>query len=245
MRRRTSGSANAAGELGRRQAPGDELLIVRDVDQQAQGGVMPGQDPGGAAGDLGVEAGPLLAGFERGGQLGPPQLRLVVDLEEHVGHRAVDLGREPAHPVDFLDGVEQELAGRAHGCQLEDAGAGLGQRAADAEELVLGGVGARDRLAVDGPVPDGARGGEPQCPGPDGLEHDGPHAVDLRPGWPARCGRPARPSRRRGRRRGGPGCRRRPSSAAVPGHRGTRGRSPIPTRSPRSGRPRGCPRRPP
>ena len=33
--------------------------------------------------------------------------------------------------------------------------------------------------------------------------------------WPARCGRRARPSRRRGRRRGRSGCRRRPSTCAV------------------------------
>ena len=65
------------------------------------------------------------------------------------------------------------------GANSKTPGPGFGQGAPDAEQLVLSGVGAGDRLAVNGPVPDGARGGEAQCAGPDGLEDDGPHGVDL------------------------------------------------------------------
>ena len=48
------------------------------------------------------------------------------------------------------------LAHHAGGRELEHAGAGLGQRPAEAEELVLGRERAGHGLAVDGAVGDGA-----------------------------------------------------------------------------------------
>ena len=78
-------------------------------------------------------------------------------LKQHIGHGPVDGGREPAHPVDLAHASSELLAGGAEGRQLEDAGARLTQRAPDAEQLVLRGVGARDQLAVDGAVPRSSR----------------------------------------------------------------------------------------
>ena len=118
--------------------------------------MVPRQDPGRASRDLREEACPLGAGLERRRQLLAPQLGVVVGLEEHVGHGAVDGRREPAHPVDFLPGVLEHLAGRAQRGQLEDAGAGLAQGGADAEQFVFGGEGAGYQLAVDGAVSQGA-----------------------------------------------------------------------------------------
>jgi len=66
--------------------------------------------------------------------------------------------------------------------------------AADPEELVLGGIGARHRLAVDGPVGQGARGREAEGPAAMAPSHLF-HAADV-----LRCGRlvagPRSPSRR-------------------------------------------------
>ena len=104
----------------------------------------------------------------------------------------------------------------------------VGEHPADAEQLVLGGEGAGHRLAVDGPVHDRARGREAERPGlrcPPARARPWPRC---RRGWPARCARPAHPSRRRGPRRGAPACRRRRCGACARGRRGTRGRSPSP-----------------
>ncbi len=57
--------------------------------------------------------------------------------------------------------------------QLEDPDSELTEGDADAEELVLGGEGSRDRLTVDGQVGHGPRRREAECPGGDGLLHDG------------------------------------------------------------------------
>ena len=69
------------------------------------------------------------------------------------------------------------------------------------------------RLAVDGPVGDGARRREPERAGRDAVAHDGGHRLDVRRAWRARCARRARPSRRPAPRRAGPGCRRRRRAA--------------------------------
>ena len=65
------------------------------------------------------------------------------------------------------------------GRELEDPGAQLTQGGADAEQLVLGRVGARDGLTVDGPVGDGARGGEPERAGGHGFLDDRVHRRDV------------------------------------------------------------------
>ena len=83
---------------------------------------------------------------------------------------------------------------------------------ADAEQLVLGGVGARHRLAVDGQVGDGPRRREPEGAGGDGLLDHLPSWPRCPRRWPVRCGRRARPSRRSAPRRGRSGSRRRRST---------------------------------
>ena len=54
-----------------------------------------------------------------------------------------------------------------------------GHRAAQCEQLVLGGIGARDGFTVDGPVRLGARGREAQRAGLDGLLDDARHSGDI------------------------------------------------------------------
>ncbi len=179
MERRTSGSASAVASSAGEPAAGPQLHVGRELGEEAERRVVPGQDPGRAPRDLGEQAGPLGARLERCRQLLAPQLGVVVGLEQHVGHGTVDGGREPAHPVDLVPGVLEHLAGRAQRGQLEDAGAGLAQGGTDAEEFVLGGEGPGDQLAVDGAVSHGARGGEAEGAGADGLEHNGAHGLDV------------------------------------------------------------------
>ena len=76
-------------------------------------------------------------------------------------------------------GADDVLAGGAGRGQLEDAGAELAEGGADAEELVLGGIGAGHGLAVDGPVGDRPRGGEAERPGGDRLLHHLLHGGDV------------------------------------------------------------------
>ena len=159
-----------------------------------------------------------------------PRGRARVDLEHGEGHRPADGRRQAAHPVHLACGVGDVLAGRAGRGQLEDARCRARARAlpipnsSSSAAKVPG-----HRLAVDGPVGDGARGRETQGPGGDRLLARWPAWRRCPRGWPARCGPPVRPSRRPAPRRGRPGSRRRPSSAAARGRRGTRGRTPTPT----------------
>ena len=86
------------------------------------------------------------------------------------------------------------MGGSAIGADL--AVADLAERAADAEQLVLGGVGARDRLAVHRPVGEGARGGEADGAGLDRIDlerHAGEGAEDHGRGLPHDPGRHDRP----------------------------------------------------
>ncbi len=130
---------------------------------------MPGQEAEAAAGHLGPQVGTLVDGPQRLVHQLAPQVGRGVDLDEGEGDRAVDGGRQPAHPVDLELRGHDVLAGRARRGQLEDAGAQFAERGADAEQLVLGGVGAGDRLAVDGQVGDGARRREAEGAGGDRL----------------------------------------------------------------------------
>ena len=91
----------------------------------------------------------------------------------------MDGGRQPSHPVDLLLRPDDVLAGRPHGSQLEHPGAQLGEGAADAEQLVLGGEGAGHGLAVDGEVGDGPRGREAERTGADGFLHQLLHGGDV------------------------------------------------------------------
>ena len=91
----------------------------------------------------------------------------------------MDGGRQTPHPLHFLLGSQEVLAGRAGRGQFEDSGAELTQGASDAEQLVLGSMGAGDRFAVDGPVGHGARRGEAEGPGGDRLFHHLLHGGDV------------------------------------------------------------------
>ena len=86
---------------------------------------------------------------------------------------------QAAHPVDLPLGRGQVLAQRARRGELEHARAQLAEHRSDAEQLVLGGEGARHRLAVDGAVGQRARGREAERPGADPLAHDGRHRLDV------------------------------------------------------------------
>ena len=139
---------------------------------------MTGEDARGAAGDLG-EAVPLR---HRRRATPPAACATARDRRRLAAARTTRAGGwrpEPAHPVDLLHDVPEHLARRAQRCQLEDAGAGLAQGGTDAEQLVLGRERARHQLAVDRSVPHGAGGGEPESAGPDSLEHDGTHRLDV------------------------------------------------------------------
>ncbi len=131
------------------------------------------------AGHLGPQVGTVVDGPQRLVHQLAPQAGGVVHLDQGEGHRAVDRRRQAPHPVHLLLRGDDVLAGRSGRGQLEDSGAELAQGGPDAEQLVLGGVGAGDRLAVDGPVGDGARGREAQCAGGDRLLHHLLHGGDV------------------------------------------------------------------
>jgi hypothetical protein len=69
-------------------------------------------------------------------------------------------------------GRNEVLAARAHRRELEHRASALGHRTTDAEQLVLRGERAGDRLAVHRAVTERARGGEPQRAGLDRFLHD-------------------------------------------------------------------------
>ena len=129
-------------------------------------------------------------------------------------------------------GLRRSSPAAPAGASSNTAGAEVAEHATDAEQLVLGGEGAGHRLAVDGPVGDGAAGREPERAGLDALADDVGHRRDvlgsgrlvLGPALAHHVG----PDRAVGR----PGCRRRPTARACPGGRGTRGSSPTPRSMP-------------
>ena len=161
-----------------------------------------------------------------------PRLGVVVVLGQRERDRAVDRGRQLAHPRHLALGRGEVLAERAGRRELEDAGAELAEHAADAEQLVLGGERAGHRLTVDRHVRDRARRREAERAGLDRLAHDDAPSPRCRPRSRARSSRRARPSRSRAPRRAGSARRRRASSARGRPRRGTRGRSPTPTGCP-------------
>ena len=86
-----------------------------------------------------------------GGEEAAPLPRVEVVLQERERDRTPALARELLHPGEL------GLLGRQVGGHLEDAAAELAQHQTNAEQLVLAGVRARHRLAVDGAVEHRAR----------------------------------------------------------------------------------------
>ena len=127
-------------------------------------------------------------------------------ISANVTGRPIAAARRRIQSISALGGGEV-LAERARRGQLEHAGAELAEHPADAEQLVLGGERAGHGLAVDGPVGERAAGGEAERTGRDALLARWRPSPRCPRRWRARCGRRARPSRRRAPRRGAPGCR--------------------------------------
>ena len=146
---------------------------------------------------------------------------------------------------DLLHRGDRVLAGDAGGRELEHTGTELAERSADAEELVFGRVGPRHRLAVDREVGDGARGGETERARGDGLLHQCLHALDVGGGRRVVAGAALTHHVRADRAVRDLGADVDRPVAALQSCRGTRGRSPTPTRSPRRARCPECPRHPP
>ncbi len=90
-----------------------------------------------------------------------------------------DGGGQPPHPVHLFFGGDDVLTGRPCRRQLEHASAELSQRAPDAEQLVLCGVGPRNRLSVDGQVGKGPRRRETERSGADRLLDHLLHGLDV------------------------------------------------------------------
>ena len=140
-------------------------------------------------------------------------------------------------------GVAGDLPADPGGDDLEDAGAGLVHGGEDRGELVLGGEGARHRVAAGVAVTGGAPGREPERTGLQAVADDG---ADARPGrrrWRRRA--PARPSRRRARGVGHVGADVDGQPAPVERVEVVGERLPGPPDALATARCRGCPRRPP
>ena len=170
-------------------------------------GLEPEEDRHRAGVHLRPQVDALRAGLGGEVELAPPRLRVGDVLGQHERHRPPACRAQAAHPVDLPLGRGQVLAQRPGRGELEHTRAQLAEHRSDAEQLVLGGEGARHRLAVDGAVGQRARGREAERAGADPLAHDGRPSPRCRPAWRARCGHPARPSRRPAPGRGAPGPR--------------------------------------
>ena len=145
------------------------------------------------AGHLGVALRPVAARLERFGQQHLPLARIILYLVHAERDGAPDLGGQLAHPRHLDRSLDHVLTVGPGGRQLEDTGPGVAQGiaqcedpgpefpegAADTEQLVLGGKGARDRLAVHGPVAQHPGGRDPKCARLDGLADDGAHLRDV------------------------------------------------------------------
>ena len=213
--------------------------------EQAVGGEVAGQESGGPAADLGPQVGALGDGPQRLVHELAPQVGGRVHLQEGEGHRATDGGRQAPHPVDLLRRADDVLAGHSGRRQLEDPGAELAEGGADAEQLVLGGEGSRDGLAVDGQVGDRPRGGEAEGPGGDGVLHDGLHRLDVLGGGRLVAGAPLAHDVGAHRAVGDLGADVDGPAPAVEGVEVLGEGLPVPAACPRTAPCRGCPRRPP
>ena len=155
-------------ELAERRAVGEGVIPLK-AEQHAE---RPG-------GELRVHANPVIECRTGDIELLAPEVGRRLGLHHRKRHRPVDLSREADHPVEFAHRPVDVLPRRAVRCHLEHRLAAGGHRAAQREQLILGGIGARDGFAVDGPMGFGAGCREAQCTSLDRLLDDARHAGDI------------------------------------------------------------------
>ena len=146
-----------------------ERVVAREAEQHAER----------SRGDLGIQLAARRVRRRRDVQLFAPEVRCRVDLDHAERDGAVDLRAKALHPLELLLGRDDVLARDPLRGQLEDRPATCGHRPAEPEQFVLGGIGARHRLAVHCPVTDGARRREAERAGLDALLHDACHRRDV------------------------------------------------------------------
>ncbi len=100
-------------------------------------------------------------------------------LHEAVGDGSAGVLGQAAHPCHLPVGGGEVLSLDAGRSELEHTAPGPGQGVAEREQLVVGGEGAGDRLAVDRLVQDRAAGRHPDRPRLHRFLHDGAHAVQI------------------------------------------------------------------
>ena len=106
--------------------------------------------------DLGIQLAACRMSRRRDVQLFAPKVGRRVDLNHAERDRAVDLRAKALHPLQLFFRRDDVLAGNSLRGQLEDGSTARGHRPAESEQFVLRGIGAGNRLAVDGPVTDRA-----------------------------------------------------------------------------------------
>ena len=112
-------------------------------------------------------------------QLLAPEVGRRVDLDHAERDRPVDLGAQALHPLQFLLGRDDVLAGDALRGQLEDGPPAGRHGSAESEQFVFCGERSGNRLAVDGSVAERARRREAERTGLDGLLHEPGHRRDV------------------------------------------------------------------
>ena len=160
-----------------------------EADQQAEG---PAPPPGGRAAapcSSPPRPGPSAARARASGS--------VVVLEHGEGDRALDLGRQPPIHSTSRVGVHEVLGRRRRPGPARRRRARRRAAPTRAEQLVLGGEGAGDRLAVHGAMPERAAGGERRARRPRRRRARSRASPRCPRAWRARSWRRARPSRRR------------------------------------------------
>ena len=170
-----------------------DLEIGRPVQELVRLGLVARQDAEGPWRELRHHVAALRARLRTDIDELAPLVRRRIELQHRERDRAADLGRQPLHPVDLLQGrVDLVAAGIACGArarEFEDALAEVAERAADPEQLVLLREGPGHRLAVDRAVAHRARRRETERAGRDAFLHDRGHLFDVlgRRGFVARA----------------------------------------------------------
>ncbi len=178
----------------------------------------PDSRPVGPAGHLGPQVGPVVGGPQGLGHQLAPQVGGGVDLQHGEGHGSADGRRQPAHPVDLLGRVDDVLAGRRprgparrRRCPARP-GRRRCRRARPRRRRCRAPARRRWRCGRWS-----ATWRSPRAPAATASFTMRLHRGDVLGGGRLVAGTRARPSRRPAPRRGRPGCRRRPSSAAGEG----------------------------
>ncbi len=112
-------------------------------------------------------------------QLFAPEVGCRVDLDHAERDGPVDLGAQALHPLQFLLGRDDVLAGDSLRGQLEDRLPAGRHGSAESEQFVLCGEGSGNRFAVHGAVAERARRREAERAGLDGLLHEPGHRRDV------------------------------------------------------------------